>query len=353
MESASSTRSMVNGVAITPKKHKHCDNTTSAPMNKHKIFMRNHSLMAQDDYPQCPPGFELSDVGKYTLDKLERKCHGINVSDPMGVVPDTCPCCAKEGGPCKENEGDVPFFRMKFANENRLYYLIIPCCAHKKFNNIQDRTIKIMSSEGKIYEASLIKVFDKVLLGSSGWQKFVADHGLGRGDEVHFHFQKNEPHLVFGFKPIKDVYNNDEGHNGCETVHPSVHDVSSTKKVVHSATYVSEPSAADEATSHHLYSFIHQFSPSDVKYVLKISKARTDKFQVPPSGEVDLIMRHPRVIVHGKYKIVNGLTHVDGRLSVNHGWKDFVNQTGLKPNMEVKIEASLIHDKLTLHIGPV
>lgn len=64
-------------------------------------------------------------------------------------------------------------------------------------------------------------------------------------------------------------------------------------------------------------------------------------------------MHHPPVIVHGKYRIVNGLTHVDGRLSVNHGWKDFVNQTGLKPHMEVKIEASLVHGKLTLHIGPI
>lgn len=72
-----------------------------------------------------------------------------------------------------------------------------------------------------------------------------------------------------------------------------------------------------------------------------------------PSGKVDLIMRHPPVIVHGKYIIVNSLNHVDGRLSVNHGWQDFVNQTGLKPYMEIKIEASLVHGKLTLHIGPV
>lgn len=136
-------------------------------------------------------------------------------------------------------------------------------------------------------------------------------------------------------------------------MHPPVLHVASTKEVVHCATHVPEPAGADEATSHHLYSFIHRFSVTDVKYVLKISEARTDKFQVPPSGKVDLIMRHPPVIVHGKYIIVNSLNHVDGRLSVNHGWQDFVNQTGLKPYMEIKIEASLVHGKLTLHIGPV
>lgn len=168
---------------------------------------------------------------------------------------------------------------------------------HNKFNDVHDQTIKIRSSKGKTYEVGLIKVFDKVLLGSRAWQKFVADHDLGRGDEVKFHFQTNEPHLVFGFKPIKDVYNNDEGnleehrslfmqhtyifvlvintnkfcilgYNGCETMHPSVLHVASTKEVVHCATHVPETTAADKATSHHLYSFVHRISVTDVKYVL-------------------------------------------------------------------------------------
>lgn len=150
--------------------------------------MGNQLTIAQDDYPDCPPGFKPGNVGKYKPEKLEREYHDINVCDPKGVVPDTCPYYAKEGGPCKENEGDMPSFRMKIANENCLYYLIIPCCLHNKFNDIHDQTIKIRSSEGKIYEVSLIKVFDKVLLGSSAWQKFVADHDLSLGDEVQFHF---------------------------------------------------------------------------------------------------------------------------------------------------------------------
>lgn len=72
--------------------------------------MGNQSTMAEDDYPNCPPGFKLSNTRKYKLEKLEREYHDINVCDPKGVVPDTCPYCAKEGSPCKENEGDMPFF---------------------------------------------------------------------------------------------------------------------------------------------------------------------------------------------------------------------------------------------------
>lgn len=44
-------------------------------MKQKNIVMGNQSTMAEDDYPNCPPGFKLSNTRKYKLEKLEREVH--------------------------------------------------------------------------------------------------------------------------------------------------------------------------------------------------------------------------------------------------------------------------------------